>query len=162
MANALADFVSHSHTVRTSQPRARSSASFLASRSTFRLNLSCQNSILVFGVLAILQPVCRCQKQPCTKITLCNRGSVKSGVPGKSRRCSRKRYPSAWMSRRTIISGLVSRGPIRAIRAERSGETLARRCGPALWSEIAILLHIGGKGRNYFSHVGRHSLCQVA
>jgi hypothetical protein len=46
-----------------------------------------------------------------------------SGVPGKSRRCSRKRYPNRWANFRTTISGREFFGPIRAIRADRAGDT---------------------------------------
>ena len=57
-------FNSHSHTVITCQPCASSSFLFLISFDIFRLNLSSQNSVLDFGVVAYLQPSCLCQKQP--------------------------------------------------------------------------------------------------
>lgn len=47
------------------------------------------------------------------------RGSTTSGLPGKSRRQSRKRYPSECSRRRTINSGPVSRPLIARMFSER-------------------------------------------
>lgn len=107
----------------TSHPASRNCASLRASRSMLRANLSCQNSILVFGMVVFEQPRWRCQKQPWTKIAFRDAGRTMSGVPGRSRRWRRNLRPIACSNRRTTISGFVSRRPTRAMRAERSGET---------------------------------------
>ena len=62
--------VSHSQMVITRQPAARSAARFLASLETFSSNLAFQNSERVLGIVAFTQPTWRCQKHPCTKITV--------------------------------------------------------------------------------------------
>ncbi len=54
----------------------------------------------------MLQFWCECQKQPCTKIAARRRGNTMSGLPGKSVRCKRKRYPIACSALRTARSGL--------------------------------------------------------
>jgi len=56
-------------------------------------NFDNQNSAFVLGVVALLHPSWRCQKQPWTKTTALYLGSTISGLPGRSRRCSRNRYP---------------------------------------------------------------------
>lgn len=58
-----------------------------------------------------------CQKQPLTKMTFRRDGKTMSGVPGKSRRCKRNRYPREWRTRRTATSGAVSLPRIRDINA---------------------------------------------
>ena len=83
--------VSHSHTTSTSHPRRRSAAKFLRSRWMFCSNFSRQYATRVFGVVVRVQPSWRCQKHPCTKIALRSLGKTRSGVPGRSRRCRRKR-----------------------------------------------------------------------
>ena len=60
---------------------------------------------------------CACQKQPLTKMTFRRDGKTMSGVPGKSRRCKRNRYPREWRTRRTATSGAVSLPRIRDINA---------------------------------------------
>lgn len=62
-AMARGDRVSHSQMTTTRHPKARSSSITRRSRATFPANLASQNSVLVFGIEALLQ-VCRCQKQP--------------------------------------------------------------------------------------------------
>ena len=62
--------VSHSQIVITRQPAARSAATVLASLKTFSSNLASQNLTRVFGIVVFAQPAWRCQKQPCTKITV--------------------------------------------------------------------------------------------
>ena len=62
--------VSHSQIVITRQPAARSAAMFVASLETFPSNLAAQNLTRVFGIVLFAQPVWRCQKHPCTKITV--------------------------------------------------------------------------------------------
>jgi hypothetical protein len=120
-ASAAALKVSHSHTMSTSQPRAFNSHSLRASRSMLSLNLVSQNSARVLGLVVRRHPEWRCQKHPCTKITFLKRGKTRSGVPGRLRRWSRKRYPWACISRRTTISGLEFLALTRPMRTERIG-----------------------------------------
>jgi len=107
--------VSHSQIIITRQPSFFKRRVFRRSRSTFRLNFSCQKASLLFGVLACLQPWCRCQKQPRTSITVLYFGSTISGFPGRSFRCSRKRYPIPCSNDLTSLSGLVFSDRIRLI-----------------------------------------------
>lgn len=113
--------VSHSHTTRTFHPRRRRAAAVFRSRATLASNFDCQNRWRVLGVVERPHPACRCQKQPCTSTIFLSRGKTRSGVPGRSRRWRRKRYPNACESRRTNRSGFVFFPRTRAIRAERSG-----------------------------------------
>ena len=79
----------------------------MASRSKFRANFRSQNWLFVLGWVDRLHPEWRCQKQPCTnKATRC-RKKTKSGLPGRSRRCSRNRKPLECAARRTSNSGVV-------------------------------------------------------
>lgn len=96
---------SHSQIVMTRQPASASRSSFEASRVTFDANLAAQNSGRVAGVVAILQPGCRCQKQPWMKTAARYLGSTMSGRPGRLRTCTLNRSPVAWRYRRTSISG---------------------------------------------------------
>ncbi len=66
-----------------------------------------QNSIFDFGIRP-REHSCPCQKQPWTKITFLLRMNTRSGLPGKSARCNRYRYPILCTSRLTSISGFVS------------------------------------------------------
>lgn len=75
-------FTSHSQITITCQPAASSAACSFLSRATLRSNLACQNSTLDLGIVAVLHPSCRCQKQPLTKMTVCHFGSTMSGCPG--------------------------------------------------------------------------------
>lgn len=103
---------------------------FLASRAALASSLVRHHSCRVFGSTAFRHPgsVCRCQKQPWTRTAFPSRGKTRSGVPGRSRRCSRNRQPSACASRRTAISGAVSVERMRAISAERrSGVIVSMR-----------------------------------
>jgi hypothetical protein len=52
-----------------------------------------------------------------------------SGDPGRSRRCSRNRYPRLWSSLRTRISGAVSLPRIAAMLRLRCGVTARGRGG---------------------------------
>ena len=54
-------FRSHSQTVMTVQPAVSRAAVFRLSLSTFPSNFSCQNAVLVEGVVAFRQPSCRCR-----------------------------------------------------------------------------------------------------
>lgn len=115
--------VSHSQTVRTRHPAFVRAFSLRASRATLRSNFSSQNATLVFGLVVRRQLRCRCQKHPCTNTTLLSLGKTRSGVPGKSRRCKRKRKPSRWAELLTTISAREFFGPIRDIRADRTADT---------------------------------------
>lgn len=116
----LADASSHSHTTNTVHPDACSSIAFCASRAMFFSNFSCQNCVLLLGVVAILQPECRCQKHPCTKTTVLYRGNTRSGLPGSPAPCNRYRSPSRWRTLRSASSGWVSLPLMRDILSERS------------------------------------------
>ena len=120
--SASSSTVSHSHMIMTLQPSSRRAFRFAQSRSTFLWNLSRQNDVRVMGVVVRRHPSCRCQKQPWTKITFLRPGKQMSGVPGRVRRCSRKRYPRRWRSCLTVSSGKVFAEPMRAMFALRSGE----------------------------------------
>lgn len=109
---------SHSHTTKTRQPSTSRDAFVRRSLATFASNLRVQASTLLFGVLVRRHPSWRCQKHPCTKTTARNRGRTMSGVPAKSRRCSRNRSPSACNPLRSRSSGLVSRPRTRDISAD--------------------------------------------
>jgi hypothetical protein len=118
---SLRFFVWHSQITRTSHPRSARRARLRSSLLLFVSSFGTQNSSLDFGSLASGQAgsECMCQKQPCTKRTFLRRAKTRSGTPGRSRRCSRYRYPMPWTSRRTSISGLVSRPRTRPMRALR-------------------------------------------
>jgi hypothetical protein len=109
----------HSQATITLQPAARSCLAVQRSRATFRSNFATQKSVLLFGVVAILQPECRCQKHPCTNTTVRKRGKTRSGLPGRFAACSLYRRPSPCSTFRRAISGLVSRPLIRLMRSER-------------------------------------------
>ena len=83
----------HSHAMAARHPLHRSAARTVQSREIFCLNLDCQNSGRVEGVVQHLQPSWRCQKQTCTKITALNFGNTKSGRPRIFVTCRRKRNP---------------------------------------------------------------------
>lgn len=116
----------HSHTTKTRQPAACRATLSRRSRRTLASNLSCQNSRRVVGVLAYLQPGCRCQKQPCTKIAAPYFGRIRSGRPGRFRGCRRKRKPIRCNPLRTSSSGLVCSRRTEAIILDRvSGSTVS-------------------------------------
>jgi hypothetical protein len=73
----------HSHATKTRHPAALSCLLTRLSRATLRSNFSRQKAVFVFGVVAILQPRCLCQKHPWTKTTAQWRGNAMSGLPGK-------------------------------------------------------------------------------
>jgi hypothetical protein len=87
--------VSHSQMTITRQPAARSCRFLRASRLVLASNFSRQNSTRVLGIVALPHKACLCQKHPCTKMTVLSLGSTRSGVPGRSLRCSLKRKPRA-------------------------------------------------------------------
>ena len=135
----LGEAASHSQTVITRQPSLRSAAAASWSRSTLRRNFSFQNATRDFGVYANRQRLCRCQKQPCTKITVWCFGRTMSGRPGNWLECNRKRYPARCSVERTIFSGAVSRLRIRDIfqlrrsRVRRSTMRLYQPGCPVRW-----------------------------
>jgi len=78
------------------------------------------------GVVHFLQPLCRCQKQPCTNTTVRYFFRTKSGVPGRFLLCSLKRYPIRCRAERSLNSGLVSLPDTRDIIQERFfGDTIS-------------------------------------
>lgn len=113
----LGSFVSHSQITTTFHPSFLSSALTRASRALLVANLAIQYGVR--GGVALPQPGCWCQKQPCIKTAICRRGSTKSGVPGRSRRCNRNRRPRAWAARLTRSSGVVFLPPTRDINHDR-------------------------------------------
>lgn len=119
LARVETSFIWHSHTTNTFQPRFRSRYRVFRSRTVFALNLVAQNSALVAGIDCPLRHRCRCQKHPWTKITFRRDGNTMSGLPGRSARWRRYRYPRACSSRRTRSSGAVSRPLILDIRRLR-------------------------------------------
>jgi len=82
---------SHSQTTKTRHPISASRRSLSRSRSAFWANFGPQYSRRDLGTRAWRQPWCWCQKQPWTWITTPRPGKTRSGRPGKSQRCRRKR-----------------------------------------------------------------------
>ncbi len=80
----------------------------IASRSRVFLNFNAHIPVCVWGMCAILQPWCWCQKHPLTKIAVLYLGKTMSGCPGSVFTCNRKRKPRWWSHLRTAISGFVS------------------------------------------------------
>lgn len=111
--------IPHSQMTMTRQPASVRSRQLRRSRAILPSNFSCQNSRLVEGVVQYLQPTCRCQKHPCTKITVLNLGNTRSGFPGS--RASWSRYLNPALCRALLItsSGLVSFPRIDAMIRER-------------------------------------------
>jgi hypothetical protein len=110
---------SHSQRMSGSQPCCRRERIARLSRSRLAANFPLQNSVFDFGMYAKRHARWRCQKHPCTKMTFLLLGKARSGVPGKSRRWRRNRYPRACVSRRTTSSGFVSLPRMRDIAADR-------------------------------------------
>lgn len=102
----LASRVWHSHIVITDHLSVRSNLAILRSRRTLRENLRSQYCVWVFGITECPHP-CRCQKHPCTKITLRYSVRTKSGVPASCRTLPRKRHRKARSTLRTASSGVV-------------------------------------------------------
>ena len=103
--SALAWRVAHSHTHSTRQSSALSVSITRRSRYTLASSLSFQQSGRVAGSFAYRRSWYVCQKQPWTTMATIRPGITMSGVPGKSRRCKRNRYPNANSNRRTSSSG---------------------------------------------------------
>lgn len=92
-----------------------------------------------------LQP---CQKQPWTNTHAPIAGNTRSGLPGRSRRCSRYRRPSRCRNRLTSSSGEVSWLRIRRIFSlRRSGVSVSTapvygsRRGESVFRSSASLMH---------------------
>lgn len=111
--------VSHSQIINGLHPIRVSRSMAFSSRATLALNFRCQNSLRVPGLVAKRQPGCRCQKQPCTKITTLCLGRTRSGLPGIFRTWRRYRNPAACKARLTRSSGFVSLPPIADIIRDR-------------------------------------------
>lgn len=79
----------HSHTTKTRQPSNSSACTTLISLATFFWNLFSQKSVLLFGVVAMLHPGCRCQKHPWTNTIALYLGNTISGLPGNPAPCRR-------------------------------------------------------------------------
>lgn len=99
--------IAHSQMIATRHPAAFSPATFALSRSTFRANLSSQNSALDFGTEAYRHPSWRCQKHPWTNMAARNFGRTMSGLPGSFAECRRKRNPAPCNACRRRTSGDV-------------------------------------------------------
>jgi len=80
----------HSQTVKTAQRNLRSFRRFRWSRALFPESFFTQYFRRTAGIRHWPQ-VCMCQKQPLTMIIFRSLGRTISGVPGRSRRCRRKR-----------------------------------------------------------------------
>ena len=81
----------HSQTTSTLHPVAVRATNAFPSRSRLPSIFVRQNSGRVACILHSAQP-CPCQKHPRTKITARRPGKTKSGRPGRSLRCIRKRH----------------------------------------------------------------------
>ena len=66
------------------------------------------------------QPLCQCQKQPCTKMAFFFPRCAISGRPGRPGMLRRYRYPSPAMIFRTVASAAVPRCRTRLMRADRA------------------------------------------
>jgi len=108
-------FILHSQTTMTFQPALRRSWRLRLSRAMLLSNFFCQNSLRVDGVEACLHPLCLCQKQPCTNITVLYFGRTISGLPGRSLQFILNRNPMRCRRLRTISSGFVFAERIRDI-----------------------------------------------
>lgn len=112
-------FNSHCQITKASQPNFSRALRVSTSRVLFRRSLGSQKSWFVLGTSPVLQEW-ECQKHPCTNITLRRAGKTRSGFPGRSCLCSRKRKPSRCTRLRTAISGNVSRPRIARMFSLRS------------------------------------------
>src|SRR5690606_4764843 len=106
----------------------------IASLLRFAWSFRRQNSGLDFGILKYEQLAWACQKQPLTKTTVPHFGNTRSGRPGRSFACRRKRNPRAQRPERTSVSGLVSRPRMSDIILERTSGPTTSGIKRALWS----------------------------
>src|SRR5690606_4133494 len=99
----------NSHSQMTIEFHPLSFKSFIALMSLFIVSsiLSCHHCVLVLGNTKYLHPLCPCQKQPFTKITVLYLVSVKSGFPGSFLLCSLYLKPLLCRYFRTSNSGFV-------------------------------------------------------
>lgn len=111
---------SHSQITMGVHPLLISASKLRRSLATLLVNLCCQKSARVFGVVANRQPACRCQKQPWTKSATLSPGNARSGEPGNRRSWSLNRRPAECRYRRTRSSGLVFLPAIPAIIRDRA------------------------------------------
>jgi hypothetical protein len=109
----------HSHTTSTRHAALVRLRIAATSRSLLAESLASQNSVRVAGSLNNGHPLCRCQKQPCTKMAACHFGKTISGLPGRPLACKRKRSPACHSARLTRSSGPVFLPRIFDIAAER-------------------------------------------
>lgn len=131
-------FKEHSQTTATRKPCRESSRSVFTSRATFLSNFSFQNAEWDLGRVVIEHP-CWCQKQPFTKTTTLYRSTKMSGLPGRSRRCKRKRKPFPNSAFRTRISGFVS--------LEWTARIISERViGSFLRMNLQVLVELGKGG----------------
>lgn len=107
-SRALTVLSPHSQMTIRFQPSFAHSFSCRRSRATFALNFARQNAVLVFGVVALLHPSCRCQKQPRISISVLIFGIAMSGCPGTRSYWQRNRQPFAYSHFLTTSSGIVS------------------------------------------------------
>ncbi|MET3220188.1 hypothetical protein ABIE85_007124 [Bradyrhizobium diazoefficiens] len=96
----------HCQRTTTRQPSLASAARAFRSRSRFFPIFSVQNSTFDFGNFERRQRW-PCQKQPWTNTAIPSLGSTKSGLPGRSERCRRKRSPTRCAALRASTSGAV-------------------------------------------------------
>lgn len=104
---SLGLFNSHSQITITFQPNTWSFISASLSRSQVALIFCSHHSERVLGSTKQRQPLCPCQKQPFTKITVLYLGRTMSGFPGRVFTFRRYRNPLANRNLRTSISGWV-------------------------------------------------------
>ena len=115
VSSTFLGFNSQVQIVITRQPKVWSSVSACKSRVWVFVIFCRHHSVLVLGSTKYLQPLCPCQKQPFTNITVLYFGRTISGFPGRFFRCKRYRNPLANKNFRIPISGLVSFPLIRDI-----------------------------------------------
>lgn len=140
---ASCPFLSSAHvqTTATRHPADSSAFRFLRSRSTFASNFETQNLVLLDGVVAYLQPLCRCQKQPCTKTTARYLGRTRSGLPGRSLPCSLNLKPRPCSRLRSTCSGCVSAPRIPAIIRDLVARSTTSTIGKYLLDNTQLLSH---------------------
>lgn len=97
----------HSHTTIILHPNCLNSRLTRTSRAVLLLNFCCQKRWFDLGLYASLHFACRCQKHPCTNTTDLYFGRTISGLPIRSRRCSRNLNPRRCNKERMISSGAV-------------------------------------------------------
>lgn len=96
----------HSQMTKQRHPSLLRAACVALSLATLREIFVSQYVVFEAGIRDLLQP-CLCQKQPFTKTAVLYLGRTRSGLPGRTLECKRKRKPAAWRPRRTNNSGEV-------------------------------------------------------